>query len=114
MSIKGIETQFAPIRSIIEPPQQTQPGSALGPGKSGPVQSGGSGFGEMFNDALKEVDQLQKTANTQIEQMVMGGSEVSPHGAMIALEKADMAFQLMNTIRSKIIRAYEEVIRTQV
>ena len=36
------------------------------------------------------------------------------HEAMIALEKADIAFQLMNTIRGKIVRAYEEVMRMQV
>jgi flagellar hook-basal body complex protein FliE len=39
---------------------------------------------------------------------------VTTHEAMIALEKADIAFQLMTSIKSKIIRAYEEVMRTQV
>jgi flagellar hook-basal body complex protein FliE len=33
---------------------------------------------------------------------------------MVALEKADVAFQLMSAIRGKIVRAYEEVMRTQV
>jgi flagellar hook-basal body complex protein FliE len=42
------------------------------------------------------------------------GKGVQTHEAMIALEKADVAFQLMNNIRMKITRAYEEVMRTQV
>ena len=35
-----------------------------------------------------------------------GDQHVFQHGH--ALEKADVAFQLMNNVRSKIIRAYEE------
>jgi flagellar hook-basal body complex protein FliE len=33
---------------------------------------------------------------------------------MIALEKADIAFQLLMQVRNKIISAYETVMRTQV
>ncbi len=33
---------------------------------------------------------------------------------MIAVEKADMTFQLMMQIRNKIISAYEEIMRMQV
>lgn len=71
-------------------------------------------FGQMFTNAIKEVDELQKTANDKITDVVAGKSSASPHEAMIAMEKADVAFTLMNQIRSKIIRAYEEVMRTQI
>ena len=75
---------------------------------------GKPGFGEMFSSALQEVDQLQVEADKQIEGMTTGKEGITTHGAMLALEKADIAFQLMSTIRGKIIRAYEEVLRTQV
>lgn len=74
----------------------------------------GPKFGEMLKDAMKEVDVLQGDADQQINGLVTGKTNVTPHEAMIALEKADVAFQLMNQIRAKIVRAYEEVIRTQV
>lgn len=70
-------------------------------------------FADLFADAVKDVDNMQKDADKQIEGLVKGEG-VSTHDAMIALEKADIAFQLMNSIRGKIVRAYEEVMRTQV
>lgn len=73
-----------------------------------------SDFGQIFSNAIKEVDKLQVEAEKQIEGLTLGKEGVTTHGAMIALEKADIAFQLMSTIRSKIIRAYEDVMRTQV
>ncbi len=73
-----------------------------------------SSFADVLGNTMKEVNQLQLTAEDKIESFVLGKGAITPHNAMIALEKADVAFQLMNTIRSKIIRAYEEVMRTQV
>ncbi len=89
------------------------------PANSAPKINGVEGakdksFGEMFSKAIQEVDQLQKDANRSIEDLSMGKNGVTTHDTMIALEKADAAFQLMSTVRSRIIRAYEEVIRTQV
>ena len=74
----------------------------------------GSSFGEMFVEAIKDVDQMQKHVDKQIEGLIMQKDGVTTHDAMIALEKADIAFQLMNTIRGKIVRAYEEILRTQI
>lgn len=73
-----------------------------------------SSFGQTFENALKEVDDMQHEADKQIEGLVLKKEGVTPHGAMVALEKADIAFQLMSAVRSKIIAAYQEVIRTQV
>jgi flagellar hook-basal body complex protein FliE len=71
-------------------------------------------FGEMLQNSLKEVDSLQKQADHQVEGLMLSKDGFTPHSAMIALEKADVAFQLMSSIRAKIVRAYEEVMRTQV
>jgi len=103
MSINAI-TSGLPDIGTIAPLQPTQPGQGTSP----------SGFGQMLSDALKEVDGMQKEANSQIEGMVLSKSGITPHSAMIALEKADVAFQLMSQIKSKIIQAYQEVLRTQV
>ena len=106
MSIDSIKfglQQLAPI-------QKPQMSPSIQDGAS----SGKTSFGEMFGNAIKEVDKLQTEADKQIEGMTTGQDGVTPHGAMIALEKADIAFQLMTTIRTKIINAYQEVLRTQV
>jgi flagellar hook-basal body complex protein FliE len=36
------------------------------------------------------------------------------HNTMIAIEKADLTFQLMMQVRNKIISAYEDIMRMQV
>ncbi|MFO0416152.1 MAG: flagellar hook-basal body complex protein FliE [Pseudomonadota bacterium] len=106
MSISGIDPRlpnFAPIKGV---------GEIKGAEPKSGVQ--GSGFGELFENAIKEVNSLQNQADEQIEGLVLKKDGVTPHSAMMALEKADVAFQLMSAIRGKIVRAYEEVIRTQV
>ena len=101
--IDKIATGFSPIQSI-KPHIQTPTG----------IESGKDSFGNMFENALKEVNDLQTQADQQIEGLTLKKDGVTPHGAMVALEKADVAFQLMSAVRGKIIKAYEEVIRTQV
>lgn len=106
MSINRIANPFAAYEKI-QGITKSESNTEVQPTK----QKGG--FGDMLSNAIKEVDTLQKTADTQMEQMIMGNS-ANPHEAMIALEKADVAFQLMNSVRAKIVRAYEEVMRSQV
>lgn len=106
MAINNIMSNFKPIETIVKSGQSIEP-------KVQPDKASGN-FSDVLGQAMKEVDTLQKSADKQIEGLLIGREDVSPHGAMVALEKADMAFQLMNSVRSKIVRAYEEVIRTQV
>lgn len=106
MSIGGIDMKMPQIPSI----RGIEKGDQRGPDGAG----GKDGFGQVLTDALKEVNNLQNEADSQIEGLTLKKEGVTPHTAMIALEKADVAFQLMSAIRGKIVRAYEEVIRTQV
>lgn len=105
MALDAIRTQLSSI-APVKPAGQ-------GIGETAP--SGGSkSFAEEFVSAVKEVDRMQGVADQKIEDLTLKKDGVTPHEAMIALEKADIAFQLMSSIKSKIIRAYEEVMRTQV
>lgn len=92
-------------------PQQIK---GIASNKPAAASQGEGNFSEMFSRAIGEVDSLQKQADQSIEDLIVRKDETNTHDAMIALEKADAAFQLMNNIRAKIVRAYEEVIRTQV
>lgn len=110
MAIEGIKTKIGGIHAYQ---QQQKIEAPLAQPHNKPA-SEKANFGELFKDAIREVDTLQKQADSQIEGLVLKKAGVTSHDAMIALEKADMAFQLMNQVRAKIIRAYEEVLRTQV
>lgn len=109
MSINPIKLNYGKFAEIK--PVQDQ----VGLDKSATTQGAkGNSFSEMFAQSLKEVDGLQKQANSSIEGLMLGKPGATTHDTMIALEKADTAFQLMNNIRSRIVRAYEEILRTQV
>ena len=59
------------------------------------------------------MERLQNVADTTIKQLVSGEiKDVSD--AMIAVEKADVAFQTMMVVRNKMVAAYEEIMRMQV
>jgi flagellar hook-basal body complex protein FliE len=108
MSIEGIKSglaKYAEIQRITEP---------KAPGEIKADTQDGVSFSNAFGNAMREVNSLQTQADSKIEDLVLRKDDTTAHEAMIALEQADVAFQLMNNIRAKIVRAYEEVMRTQV
>jgi flagellar hook-basal body complex protein FliE len=77
------------------------------------VEKASTSFSEVLKDSISKVSELEKEANVQTEKLVTGeGQDI--HNTMIAVEKADMSFQMMMQIRNKIINAYEEIMRIQV
>ena len=59
---------------------------------------------------MRQIDQLQNDAQQKTAQLLQGdGQDV--HSAMIAVEKAELSFQLMMQVRNKIVAAYQEVSR---
>ena len=70
-------------------------------------------FAELLEDALSEVDELQKSSDGEINK-IMSGDINDVHSAMIAMQKADLSFQMVMQIRNKLVEAYQEVMRMQV
>jgi flagellar hook-basal body complex protein FliE len=71
-----------------------------------------SSFGEVLQDAFEHVDGLQQDANYKVGAM-LEGNVGDVHNAMIAVEKADLSFQLMMQVRNKVVQAYQEIERMQ-
>lgn len=70
-------------------------------------------FKDMLAGALAEVRNLQVEADNTIKKLAAGEiTDVTE--AMVAVEKADLAFQTMMTMRNKVVTAYEEIMRMQV
>lgn len=69
-------------------------------------------FGAMLAHSLSEVNQLHLKADEAITQLASGENK-NIHETMIAMEKADVAFQLLMQIRNKVISAYETIMRMQ-
>jgi flagellar hook-basal body complex protein FliE len=67
-------------------------------------------FAQTLRDGMRQIDQLQTDAQQKSAQLLQGdGQDV--HSAMIAVEKAELSFQLMMQVRNKIVAAYQEVSR---
>ncbi len=79
--------------------QQTQPAAA-------------SPFADLIGDAVGEVNQLDAQAHAAVTGL-MTGTGVDVHQAMIATQKADMAFELALAVRNKAVQAYQSVMGMQ-
>lgn len=93
------------ISSIRILPADTE---TFAPGKAAPK----SEFLETLESAIDQVQQLQGQADSKVEAL-LGGNGTDVHTAMIAVEKADLSFQLMMQVRNKIVAAYQEISRLQ-
>lgn len=85
-------------------------------GESRPIEGSESGkktFADMVQEAVNSVDEAQKTADQNVENIVMGKSD-NIHEAMISMEKAQLSFQLMMEIRNKALETYQELSRMQI
>jgi flagellar hook-basal body complex protein FliE len=70
------------------------------------------GFSGVLSNALHHVNELAGGAEQQVGNLLKGGSgDMST--VMIAIEKADVAFQLMMQVRNKIVNAYQDIEKMQ-
>lgn len=76
------------------------------------TQTGGEGsdFLTTLRGAVDQVNQLQSEASMKVSTMLSGNGQ-DVHSAMIAVQKADLAFELMVEMRNKIVSAYQEISR---
>jgi flagellar hook-basal body complex protein FliE len=73
----------------------------------------GAGFGDILKDAISTVNELQKQSDQEIQKLMTGESQ-DLHTTVIAMQKADLSFQMMMQVRNKIMEAYQEIMRMQI
>ena len=83
------------------------PGSA-----AGAQESPKAPFADLFSDAVGQMDRLESQAQAAVTGL-MTGTGVDVHQAMIATQKASMAFELALAVRNKAVQAYQQVIGMQ-
>ena len=101
----GIQTQMqssqaSPLSSLTDAANGVADGSNAMP------------FADLLTDAVGEVNRLQNTAGATVKGL-MTGTGVDVHQAMIATEKASMAFELTLAVRNKAVQAYQQVMSMQ-
>jgi len=70
-----------------------------------------NGFDDILHEAIGKISQVQNDAEKAVKELASGGDVTQ---AIIAMEKADMSFNLMVEVRNKLLSAYEEIMRMQV
>jgi flagellar hook-basal body complex protein FliE len=108
-SIAPINTALTGLNAPASIAGGSKLSSALSPG-------GGSGhgapFSDLLTDAVSQVDELESQARAAVSSL-MTGNGVDVHQAMIATQKADMAFEMALAVRNKAVQAYQQVIGMQ-
>jgi len=74
--------------------------------------NGGVSFGDVLKNAVQGVNQVNDSATAQVNSLLQGGGG-DVNSVMIAVEKADVAFQLMMQVRNKIVSAYQDIEKMQ-
>jgi flagellar hook-basal body complex protein FliE len=76
-------------------------------------ESAKGSFSDMIADAVNSVNDAQKTADQNVEDVVTGKSD-NIHEVMISMQKAQLSFQMMTEMRNKMVQTYQELSRMQI
>ncbi len=98
----SISTSFAPIKPIA--PIQ---------GLTTVEQSDDKGFKAFFSDAMAAINQTGAASDNDAISIMTGTSD-SPHNVLISTEEARISLDLALAVRTKVIDAYNEIMRMQV
>ena len=74
-----------------------------------PVAKSGSEFGDLFGKAINAVNQQQMESGRLANQVETGDGGVSLVKAMIASQKAGIAFQATLQVRNRVVSAYQDI-----
>jgi len=98
------------ISSLRILPADIAPLSAAGASEAAGGEQGD--FLATLQESMDAVEGAQGEAQNQVAQL-LNGKGADLHSAMIAVEKADLSFQLMMQVRNKIVQAYQQISNMQ-
>ncbi len=82
---------------------------AMHPGRSGtPAPGDGPDFKAVLMKNLSEVNALQQDATRATEDLMTGRRD-DVEGVIVATEKADVAFKMLQSMRNQVMQAYDEI-----
>jgi flagellar hook-basal body complex protein FliE len=89
------------------------PAETASPSPLAPAQPSGDSFATMLGKMVSDVN-AQQGSSMQTIAALQSGQNVPLHQAVIAMEEANVSFQLMVEVRSRMLDAYQEIMRMQV
>lgn len=81
--------------------------------ESNEAEGSSKSFGDFMKDLAKDANTSALQADSKMQDVAAGRNK-DLHGAVLAMEKADVNFRLLTQVRNKVIDAYREILRMQV
>lgn len=103
-SITPLSVYYARKVAEVSAGSWAQPGQKTAPAES---------FFSMLNKAMDQVNEDKVRAERKAEELSLGRSR-DVHSTMIAMEKADTEFRLLQQVRNKLLDGYNELFRMSV
>lgn len=72
-----------------------------------------TGFGELVTQGLNQVNEQLMASQTDMQQLAVGNAQ-NLHQIMIRLEESRLSFQLAMQVRSRLLEAYQDVMKMQI
>jgi len=71
------------------------------------------GFGTLLANAIRGVEASRRDGTQAVERFLSGeGQEL--HTAALAVQRAELAFEMFLQVRNKVVQAYQEIMRMQI
>ncbi|MFI4896518.1 MAG: flagellar hook-basal body complex protein FliE [Phycisphaerales bacterium JB059] len=70
--------------------------------------AGAPDFKSVLIDNLQQVNELEQDATRAVEDLLTGKRD-DLEGVILATEKADSAFRMLQSMRNKVMQAYDEI-----
>jgi len=96
------------INSVAKMPKLTMANAT-----AKPAETKSMSFGDVINDAIAKVNDLQVQSSQKTEDFITGVSD-DIHSVVIAGSKADLALQMTLQVRNKVMEAYKEIMNMQI
>jgi flagellar hook-basal body complex protein FliE len=71
-----------------------------------------NGFQDVFSSAVGQVESMSKQASSTVERFLSGEGE-DLHTVALATQQADLAFEMFQQVRNKVVSAYQEIMKMQ-
>ncbi len=78
------------------------------PPSQAPKGAGAPDFKSVLIDNLQQVNEMEQDATRAVEDLLTGKRD-DLEGVILATEKADSAFRMLQSMRNKVMQAYDEI-----
>ena len=102
-----------PIQQVgmIVKPESSR--GASRPDAAGKGSTGEAPFGDLLSKALDDLNRVAVRGD-RLAEAFAAGADVEIHDVIIAMQEAQLAFELATQVRNRVVEAYQEIMRMQV